>query len=378
MPPSQSRLKVVIVGAGLSGSYLAYLLARAGLQVVCIDPGDTPGRASDANPGGINPLHGPGIPGNMSSFAMNSYRIHLREWNTVLKLSGIDFQPRRVSRLLLALTMDEAGDLAGTVAAYRRHPGFSARELDARDLRALCPPLNPQAVGGILTQGNATVDSALYTRALLRAAEKSGAQLLAGSVDGFTAAGTRVTALQVGQQRISCDCFVLCTGPHTTKLDTMLAIRTPIDAVKGELLLAELSAEDFPQDVTWRQFGLYHASAGRFWLGGTQQHSGLDAEPSAGAATTILGGIRQLIPSITRSNIIGQRVGLRPVSPDGLPILGTMANWSNGYIANGGGVKGVLYSAGMAQSLTGLIARGQAYPELDLLSPQRFQITKQG
>ena len=146
---------------------------------------------------------------------------------------------------------------------------------------------------------------------------------------------------------------------------------------KGELLLAELSAQDFPLDVTWRQFGLYHAGAGRFWLGGTQQH-GLDTVPTAAAATTILDGIRELAPSISSSNIIDQRVGLRPASPDGLPILGAMANWNNGYIANGGGVKGVLYSAGMAQSLTRLIAHGGAGPELDLLSPQRFQITEQG
>jgi len=62
------------------------------------------------------------------------------------------------------------------------------------------------------------------------------------------------------------------------------------------------------------------------------------------------------------------------MTPDGLPVLGRLRNWDNGYIANGGGVKGVLFSAGMAQTITRLITEGHESTDLAIFSPYRFSV----
>ncbi len=367
-------MKVVIVGGGLTGAYAAFLLARSGADVICIDPAYTPGRASDVNPGGLNPLHGPGIPGPVSTFALYCHQLHLSEWDSIHQLSGIHFQPRVVTRLLLGFSTEEVDALAAPEKLYRENIGFSARRLNARELQELPQDINPAALGGLLTRGNASVNSALYTHALLKGAQKLGAALVTGRVDNIHYQGRKITGVQVGQGRFTADHVVFCTGPHTGELHELLGESIPVRAVKGELLVAELDEHVYRHDVTWHQFGLYHAGGNRFWLGGTREDSGLDVGITEGAATAILAGIRQLMPSFSKSAIVDQQCGLRPMSPDGLPVLGRLRNWDNGYIANGGGAKGVLFSAGMAQTITRLITEGHESADLAIFSPYRFSV----
>jgi glycine oxidase len=364
-------MKIVVVGAGLTGAYSAYFLARQGADVIVIDPHHTPGRASDVNPGGLNPLHGPGIPGPVSAFALYCQRLHREEWCAIGKLSGIDFHPRTVSRLMLAFTSEELGALSVTQNLYAETAGFAARHLEAEELRGLPEGINPEAIGGVLTEGNASVHSANYTRAILKAAEKAGARVVTGLVVGVTRRGRQITTLQTGRETMPADQVVFCTGPHG-EMRELLGEAIPVKAVKGELLLAELDRNTYRHDITWHQFGLYHAGGNRFWLGGTRDDSGSNVTTSDKAAKSILDGIRQLVPSISKSAVRDHQYGLRPMSPDGLPLLGRMRRWDNGYIANGGGVKGVLFSAGMADSIARLILKGEEGPELVLFSPCRF------
>ncbi len=356
----------------MTGAYTAYFLAQEGADVVSIDPAGTPGRASDVNPGGLNPLHGPGIPGSVSAFALRCQRLHMDEWGSIRQLSGVDFQPRMVSRLLLALSTAEMEALEATASLYQEIEGFAARHLNPAELQALPQGINPTIPGGLLTHGNGSVNSALYTRALLIAAQKMGATQVGGSADGVVCRGDKITAIRTGHQQIAADHFVFCTGPRVKALDEWLGESIPVRPVKGELLVAELDEQVYRHDVTWRQFGLYHAGGNRFWLGGTREDSGLDVGITGGAATTILEGIQQMMPSISRADIVDQRTGLRPMSPDGLPVLGRLRNWDNGYIANGGGVKGVLFSVGMARAIAGLVTASREEDDLAIFSPYRF------
>jgi len=293
-------MKVVIVGGELTGAYTAFLLARSGADVVCIDPAFTPGRASDVNPGGMNPLHGPGIPGPVSAFAIHCHQLHMSEWDAIRQLSDIHFQPRVVTRLLLGFSTEEVDALTAPEKLYRENHGFSASRLNTRELQELPQEINPAALGGLLTRGNASVNSALYTRALLKAAQKLGAALVTGRVDNISYQGRKLTGIRVGQQLFTTDHVVFCTGPHTGELHELLGESIPVKAVKGELLMAELDEQMYRHDVTWGQFGLYHAGGNRFWLGGTREDSGLDVGITDGAATTILAGIQKLMPSFSK------------------------------------------------------------------------------
>jgi len=369
-------MRVAVVGAGLTGACTAFLLARSGADVLCIDSHDSPGRASDVNPGGLNPLHGPGIPGPLAGFALHCYQLHLQQWDEIRRLSALDFQGRIVSRLLLSFSSEELNALGVAERLYCDTAGFNAKALDPDDLADLRQGINPIALGGLLTTGNATVDSASYTLALLTAAQKWGARLVRDTVEGVVAKGNSLTGIRTAREVFPVEQAVFCTGPRSTlDLEGMQDEVFPVRAVKGELLIAELDARKYRHDVTWGPFGLYHAGGSRYWLGGTREECGLDASTTERAARLILEGIRTMMPSISSTALVDQQVGLRPMTPDGLPVLGRLRSLDNAYIANGGGLKGVLFSAGLADAIATLITENRETAESGLLCPYRFCAT---
>ena len=153
----------------MSGASLAYRLARAGRDVMVVDDA-RPGRATGWNPGGINPLHGPGFPGVMEGFYRDAFRLHEEQRTQVSAASGVDFGWRVVDRLFLAHDDKEADDLRRYVGFYNALEGFSGRWMDASEIAAWDPRVDPSWVGGLLTRGNVRVDADRYRQALLAAA----------------------------------------------------------------------------------------------------------------------------------------------------------------------------------------------------------------
>src|ERR1700736_5108759 len=104
--------RVAIVGGGISGAFAAYFLARLGAQAIIIERDRIASQASGNNPGGLNPLHGPGIPGPMSELALASLRLHRDHWGELERVTGRAPEARTVSRLHVAMDEGEARALA--------------------------------------------------------------------------------------------------------------------------------------------------------------------------------------------------------------------------------------------------------------------------
>src|SRR3954447_6748436 len=150
---------IAVVGGGITGAFAAYFLARRGAEVTLIERDEVGAHASGKNPGGLNPLHGPGIPGPMQALALEAFRLHLEH-----------FSPQRRPRLQLAVDAEDASRLARSKELYDSAAGFSAEWMDREELLELEPGLDPIVQRGLLTEGNAKVDAAEYTRAVVRAA----------------------------------------------------------------------------------------------------------------------------------------------------------------------------------------------------------------
>ena len=114
-------------------------------------------QASSRNPGGLNRLHGPGIPGPMSSFAAHAFDLHLKNREAIADLSGRDVHLRRVSRLELAFDEGEGEALKQAMGAHGAAEGFSEQWLDPGELRAVESRVGPECLGGVLTQGDCTI-----------------------------------------------------------------------------------------------------------------------------------------------------------------------------------------------------------------------------
>jgi glycine oxidase len=364
--------KVAVVGGGITGAYAGYFLARSGIDTTIIDPDNMENRASNINPGGINPLHGPGIPGAMSTFAMESYRLHRSEWQQISELSALQFDGRIISRIFVALTEEDESLLKESGKLYEDADSFTAQWYDSTQLQQYDPRINRAALGGLLTTGNGTVNAPLYRRAVLSAAYNSGAKWLVAEVSGIVQKGDRITALRVGKDKLEFDDVVFATGPWVDFISTNLGVRVPIRPVKGEMLVVKMQSGSLTHDITWRHNGIYHEKEDIYWLGGTLDESGLDCSPTDVGRDTVIENVSRIIPDLTECSIVSHVAGLRPMSIDGLPIIGNLPGWSNAFIVGGAGSKGMLLSALLGKTISRIVQEVEPGVELSIISMDRF------
>lgn len=365
--------RIIVIGGGVTGAFAAYFLAAGGAEPVLVERDAIAAGASGHNAGGLNPLHGPGIPGPLSELALQALALHLAHWERIARLSGIDFAGRFVERLVIARSEEEAAELAGRTPLYDEAPGLAARWLEPGELRRAEPRARADAVGALLTEGNARVDPAAYTRAVAGAARALGAQLVTGEVCGLRARGARATAVELGDGRVlDCDGVVVATGPWCEAPAQWLSTALPVTPVKGDLLLTTAVQPPLPAEVTWAGVGIYHAAGASLWLGGTEQRAGFDPEPSASARAAILTGVAGLMPGLAAPEIAGHVSGLRPVTPDGRPIVGIPAVWENVCVATGAGRKGMLFGAALGLAAAELLTTGSSTLAVVACGPDRW------
>ena len=364
--------RVVIIGAGITGCFTAYRLAQEGVEAAVVERAEIGDGASGNNPGGLNPLHGPGIPGPLSALAWHSFQLHLRRQDALSAATGTDVSIRRVSRIELALGPDEVDILRKTAELYQAADTFSARWLDRGELLDIEPRCDRGAVGGLLTYGNGMADARAYTVAVARAARRLGATFMTGEVTGVRHRGHRITAALVGERAISCDAIVFATGAWVSGPARWLGLPIPVEPVKGQLLLAEHPGEPFHHHISRQAIGIYHISGNRVWLGGTQERTGLDTRPTQEARERILAETSHLVPAIAGATILSHLAALRPMTPDGLPLVGIAPGWDNAYLATGAGTKGFLIGAGMADIVSAMITCQSPPVDTAPFAPDRF------
>lgn len=363
-------IETLIIGTGITGAFTAYLLALAGIQPVIV--GDNAGHppASFVNPGGLNPLHGPGVPGPLSAFSLEAYRCHLQHWENVQRLSGIDFKPRLVQRLLPAWQSDDEARLLKVAEHYQQTPGFSAAWLSAKQLHALEPRLTSQIRGGVLTRGNATVDSGRYVQALLKAAQCKGVQYLEGKVVTIEKRSACLKVHLAQGDVLSAKTVVLATGCWSQLWPDFT--RPPLLPIKGDLVRVQLNGDPLPFDITHGKDGVYHLQDQAYWLGGSQLQTGFDASPSPTQAQDIAARIAEWLPGASSQwQVLGHEAALRPGTPDGFPLLGPLKD-PRLIGCSGAGPKGMLWSAGLAAGVLSLLQK-KPMPLAQHFNPLRFE-----
>jgi glycine/D-amino acid oxidase-like deaminating enzyme len=238
-------------------------------------------------------------------------------------------------------------------------------------LRRIEPRLCEDAIGGLWTKGNARVDPGPYTRAVLGAAVSRGAKVVKAEARGLRHQAGRVTGVAVDSGTLDCDGVVIAQGAWSEQASGWLGVPLPVQAIKGELLLAETRSGAPEADISWRNVGLYAAGGNRVVLGGTEDNTGLDAATTVSARTRILAGIHRLLPGIGTLRVTGQSAGLRPVTPDGFPIVGIPAPWENVCVAAGAGRKGMLLGAGLGMAAAEIVTRGETGVPVTACAPGR-------
>lgn len=345
---------VIVVGAGIVGSAAAFRLAQAGMRVTLIDRGAPGSQASGKNAGHLNPIHL--TPPPLVPFALECYGAHARLAEDLAALGGSDYRREPVRRILVAMSEDEAGGFEALRERFRGRESFPTRLLDRESLRSLEPRIAPGAVGGLLLEGSLAVDPRALTGVLAEASVKLGARLVRARVDRLDTSGHRVRAICAGLHTFPCDDLVLATGPWVAETANWLGLQLPVRPLKGQLLRMSAPRGGLTYDLSLNcGASLYRRGPDEVWVGGTEEDAGFDDVPNPEARARLLAGAARLMPEMADARLLEHTAALRPVTPDRMPVLERARSWDNVILANGGGNKGVLLAAGMAETVRALL-----------------------
>jgi glycine oxidase len=361
---------VVVIGGGAAGCAAAYALTAAGARVTLVEREGVGTQASGWSAGGINPLQG--IPDSLASFALASYRLHLAWWPELARLTDRDLQARTISMAFVAPDEAAVPALLADQARFGATEGFSAEWLDREAFRGLEPRVRPDIVGALVTRGNGVVDSQAFTVSLAQAAQRQGATLTSGAVTNIRQAGGRVTGVELGDTALECDVVVVAMGPWSAAAADWLGLSLPVEPLKGEILRMAPAGPPLACDVIGPDVSLFGRADGQVWIGATQQRLGFDREPSAWAYRTLFEAGVALMPSLADATLVKQTACLRPVTPDGLPIIGAVPGCAGAFIATGGGTKGILLAPAMGQAIADLVLTGSTTQDIASSRPDRF------
>lgn len=354
-----SKLPYAIAGGGLMGASLAYHLAKKGEPVLLIDDSRV-GRASNWNPGGINPLHGPGFPDVMQDVYRESYNLHLTEYKKIFELAGIDFNWKVVNRLFLAKDDVEMRVLEKTIQFYQEMPNFSAKLLAATDLVKFDNRINPKLKGGLLTIGNVSVQSENFRLALLAAAQKLGAKFYNGTLTKVISKNDEIKSVEfgLGDTEVIGLCMALGSWDNQKIEGWCPVIPTQIHSVIGDLLFVKSTGKRLGADIGSGINAVYQYDDYHYWIGGTTRKIDTLNESMDTIKHELLSKIEEILPGWHSFALLSHASAARPMTKDGLPLLGPIAPYKNAWVMNGGGSKGVLLSLWMGHVLSQIMTTG--------------------
>jgi glycine/D-amino acid oxidase-like deaminating enzyme len=145
-----------------------------------------------------------------------------------------------------------------------------------------------------------------------------------------------------------------------------------ISTSRFQPVIVEHGGTPLRQHVTHGHSGLYHTEGNRAWAGGTQERAGWDAAPGREGRESILQQASRLLRTLGPLTVREHLCGFRPMTPDGLPILGRVPGWENVVLATGAGSKGMLLGAGMGECAADLVIGRDPAVDLRPFRLERF------
>jgi D-amino-acid dehydrogenase len=369
----------IIIGGGIVGTAAAYNLARAGADVLLIDRHDT-GRATDAG-AGILSFGTLGLGGGATWF---NFATHCGAYYATLieqlkaEQEG-DTGYAVVGELIVAVDEDEISAfetqrrlISAQQEKYSQPTAADLRAISRAEARELFPPLG-DVQRALLLRTAARVDGRLLTAAMQRAAEAQGLVTRHASVERLVIEKGAVTGVVVEGEALSAAKVIIAGGAWSRAFGEQLGIQLPVYPLRGQIIHLSLPGTDT------RRWPMVHAFHGHYlvpWhdsrvaVGATREDAGFTPHTTTAGVREVLNEALRVAPGLADAHIKEMRVGLRPASRDGLPVIGPVPGVANVYVTTAFAAIGLQlgpYSGKLAADW----AQGQM-PEVDL-SPFRME-----
>jgi glycine oxidase len=363
---------VVIVGGGIIGLSAAYYLAREGASVTVLERAAVSSEASGAAAGMLAALSDEGErPPLFTRLCNDSLKLY-DSLLPALKETGIDVYHQRTDILHLAMTKREAGE---TEALYQKRRATAAvRWLDAAEVLRLEPKASPKTVAAMLTPGAQYADPLRLTQAIGEAARQASATIRENApVTRFLRRGDRIAGLRTPGGVYEGDTVLLAGGPWTMALAKRLGANIPVRPVRGQMLSLEGPPGGLSHMIWGANAYLIPREDGQTYVGATVEDVGYRKHTTMAGLRGLRAGAAAVVPALADAKERRTWAGLRPGTPDDMPIMGRLPGSANAWVSTGHFRNGILLAPVSGQLMAKSILAGKADPLLAELSPTRFE-----
>ncbi len=358
---------VIVVGAGAVGAACARELAVAGRRVLVVDRGTPDGEAWRAAAGMLapqieavpeDPLFDLGLAGR-ERYALLA--------PALLSSTGIDIGLWQSGIAHLALNENTAAGLRLSVSLQRQQ-GHHCDWLDADEVKAQWPWLGPSH-GALWAPREGAVDPVRLVEALLADAKAHGAVVQQDQVTRLEQAAGRVTGVR-GREFYAAPEVVIAAGAWSGGIEGMPRPLS-VEPVRGQMAALPWPIGVPPAIMYNRDCYLVYRD-GEALIGSTMEYAGFDFSTTAEGIARIRSAVSAMYPQLSSLTVRRIWAGLRPVSPDGRPIVGGEPRLPGLWYATGHGRNGILLAGITGVMIRELLDKEEPREELDALRADRF------
>ncbi|MBV9571182.1 MAG: glycine oxidase ThiO [Alphaproteobacteria bacterium] len=362
-------MKVVVIGAGIAGLSIGWRLKQAGADVTVLERAQ-PGRGATWASAGmiatIAEIETPDSP--QALLAQRSVRLWPHFAAEIEEASGIDVGYRVDGTLIVARSEEHA--------RFLRHRAEGSQELEflgPAEARALEPLLAMDVLGALFDATEAQVDNRMLARALAVAFQRAGGVLKTNeAVVRFETEGGRARAVRTPFAQYPADVFVLAAGAWSGLIEGLTPeVAPPIIPVKGEMIALAAERDSLPHHMIWGNDIYLVPRGGRLLVGATVSREGFDSRMTQAAAVWLYSRAVALMSALANWQLADHWAGLRPGSPDDLPLIGRSA-LANLLIASGQFRNGILFAPAIAEAIRDTALDEPPKEDLAAFNPCRF------
>lgn len=397
---------IVIAGGGVIGAACAYYLSREKDLSIALVDFKKPGNASRASAGGlwaigesvglgcgviffktlskrrsesrggdIAPMRPHQLPAFFFDFALKSNDLYPDLYRQLLEKHNVDFKFERTG-LKFVMYDHHDQDYANQIAAGIPDLASNVRWLDAGQLKTEEPYVSKKAIGAMDFTCDHQVNPYRLTDSYIEAARQNGVELYLNTlITGVERQGNRVTAVITKTGRLGCHTMINATGAWADTLSQMAAgVSIPVTPVKGQIVLSERMPKILRGCISTSDCYIAQKDNGELLIGSSTEEKGFDISNTLDQLKQLTQGATKCLPILKEANIKRCWSGLRPGTPDEIPILGAVPG-IDGYLNACGHFRTGMLTSAITGTLLDEIVRGKpASVDLTPFSVERFLV----
>lgn len=370
---SAARYDAIVIGAGIVGTATARALALGGRRVLLPERGWSGGEATAAAAGMLAPQIEAGPDDPLLPFGIAARDFYPGLVQDLERGGAPPLGYRACGVAVVAFDAARAAELRAQVAAQLTL-GLEALWLDRPALAARHPGIGPEAIGALLAPRDGAIDNAALATALLASGARAGVEFAEREeVLELLVRGGRISGIRTSRMTREAETVILAAGAWTPSIRGVPRV-VRVAPVRGQMALVPWPDGE-PDAVLFGRHTYAVRRGEHAILGSTMEHAGFEPATTEEGMERIRRETGALLPALLGQPVQRMWAGLRPMTPDGRPIIGRDPEVEGLYYATGHGRNGILLGPLTGEIVRDLVVKGETPFDLTPYAVTRFDTT---